>query len=227
MKKVLSLLLNLLIFVVIAQLVLPHVAAAAIRRVALQYYRPVTANVRVEAFPALKLFLGKTDRVWLEMEQTEINGVVVGRISTRMEGVKVDLFRSLKEREIEFTSRGNSEIDVFLSEQDLMNYLKGKISGLEQPQLSVSAEGMLLTGNVFLLGNPLEVELSGKLEAFGENMLRFKAEGLRIEGWDPGPVFRQRVLDQTRMDFGIGPLPWGMILTGVEPVTGGIILTGR
>ncbi|MHB1418208.1 MAG: LmeA family phospholipid-binding protein [Bacillota bacterium] len=227
MRKVLTWLLNLFIFIALAQLILPPVAAAAIRQVVLQEYHPVSASARVEAFPALKLLLGMTDRLWLEMGQTNINGVAVARISTQMEGVKVDLLRFLKNRDIELSNRGNSQIEIFLSEQDLLTYLNGKIPGLEQPRLSISPEGMVLTGNVMLLGNTMEMQLLGKLVVIGENRLSFKPDNLRIDGWDPGPVFRQRVLDQTHLEFGIGPLPWGMILTSVDLAPGGIMLKGR
>ncbi|MFW6237657.1 MAG: DUF2993 domain-containing protein [Halanaerobiales bacterium] len=173
MKKALFFLFILVLLVLLGELFLPsYVKKEVENHLRGQVRESENLEVEIASFPALKLLFSRADRVFLEADKLNLEGLVLRSVDLRYNNVSIQSGRLTGE---------NDYIFLKIDEEAVNNHVDENHRRLKDFRLSFTPEQVYMEGNIDLFGNEIEVKLVGNLVLRKDNIISFVPGDLQIE----------------------------------------------
>jgi hypothetical protein len=157
-KGLVTLAVSLLFLLLSLQLLLPLAASLALTRAARETAgRLAEVKVEVSAFPAVKIFLGRMDRVAVDMRNIRPGGVPVSRLSAVVYNARFDVRRLLGPMKTTVLFLEPADLTVAFSGEDLSILLGRRAGGLQEPKVVLVPGGAVGSGKISLVGTVVPV----------------------------------------------------------------------
>ncbi len=215
------------VFLVAGQLFLPGAVEWGLETALMNTYPQVeSGDVRLTAFPAVKLLAGRMDSVYLRARGIALGPVRAEALDVRLKGAGLDLKKLLLDREI-LLSAVSKKLAVTLTEQDINRYLqKNKAPLLRRAKLSIGATDTAVSGKVTLVGQELQVKVTGGL-TLENGSLVFRPERVAFNGRVYAKTLQRRVLGRVTFTIPLARLPVKATFTELRQIPGKITLISR
>lgn len=174
MKKALFFLfVAVILFLLLGELFLPSYVEREVERHLRGQVREADGlEIEAISFPALKLLFTRADRVFLEADRLDLEGLILRSVDLRYSDVSINSGRLKGE---------NDYIYLEISEESINSYVAENYSRLKNFQLNFTPENVYMEGRLNLLGNEIEVKLSGNLVLRPEDIIAFVPGDLQID----------------------------------------------
>lgn len=181
MKKLGIVLLVLVILAVAGGFAAPYLIARGIE-VGFDRILGVSATVDLEAYPSLRLLLGRFDKLTIVTNDVPLGGIQAREYRVALEQVGVNLRKLLFNRELEFTEPGEMYVTIVISEAELSRYLWDQLPLLEGWQVLINPDEILLSGKAHVLNSELDAEITGYLSAVQGDRVQFAVRSMQLQG---------------------------------------------
>jgi len=167
-----------------------------------------SVETKVSSHPALKIALGRLDKVSIKIKELNTAGLKLKDVKTKLKAVSFDLPDYLRHQKIRVKSIKASDLEIKISESDLNEYLqRGK--DFRDFKARLVPGKVILKGEVEVLGAPLDVSLEGDFVIEEESRMRFVGRKLRVSGRKLPDFITRQVIEKTNpvVDFSFLDLP--------------------
>ncbi|MFW5999544.1 MAG: DUF2993 domain-containing protein [Halanaerobiaceae bacterium] len=172
-KALLFLFVTVTLFLLLGELFLPaYVEREVERHLRGQVREADGLEIEAISFPALKLLFTRADRVFLEADRLDLEGLILRSVDLRYSDVSINSGRLKGE---------NDYIYLEISEESINSYVAENYSRLKNFQLNFTPENVYMEGRINLLGNEIEVKLTGNLVLQPEDIIAFVPGDLQID----------------------------------------------
>jgi len=199
----------------VAEILLPRgLEQIAAKVVAATFSDAHATRVSVRSRPALKILRGQFDLITVEIEGLDTGVLFVDRIVSQLADVRLNPVSLVTQGRLDMIE-GSISTTLSLSEAALLRHVSESVPILENGRVSISAEGITVTGDLLLGGRKLGVSLTGGFLQSGERELVFKINTIAIEGVNIPGQFTDALLSSLGGDTFIVDL-------SAVPVEGGV-----
>ncbi|HSL93590.1 MAG TPA: DUF2993 domain-containing protein [Bacillota bacterium] len=181
MKKLGIALLVLALLVVAAGFAAPGLIARGIE-IGFERILGVSAAVDLEAYPSLRLLLGRFDSLTIVTNDVPLGGIQAREYRVVLEQVGVNLRSLLFNRELVFSEPGEMQVTIVISEAELTRYLWAQIPLLEGWQLLINPDEILISGKANILNSQLDAVIRGGLSAVDGDKVHFAVRSVELQG---------------------------------------------
>ncbi len=177
-------LVSLAILLGLAELALPRFAERALEvSLVRKFGPPAEADVRLKAYPALKMLLGRIDRVTVESRSVPTTGLIIDELTVSVGQLSLNLRELLTRREVVVTRAEGLEVTVRVHQDHLRQYLLESVPRLTEPELEVEAGRLRVGGRMVLAGRPVRVAAVGTMTAVQDGTrVAFVFQEVAVEG---------------------------------------------
>lgn len=226
MKKLGIVLLILVVLVVAAGFAAPHLIARGIE-IGFDRILGVSAAVDLQAYPSLRLLLGRFDSLTIVTNDVPLGGIQAREYRVALQQVAVNLRKLLFNRELEFTEPGEMHITIVISEAELSRYLWAQLPLMEGWQVLINPDEILLSGQAHILNSQLGAEIRGGLSAVDGDKVHFAIRSVQLQGVPvPAELAMAAFLgSEFYIDLSEAPVP--LQLTEVRLEAGQLVLLAR
>jgi len=222
MKRLFSIILILGLLMALAQMILPGKLAAAMEKALQEQWEMQDVQVKIYAFPAIKILTGRIDRAEIFVGSAVFGMVPVNDLYIELKEVRIDVVSALQ-RDINYEMQRAGTVKFKITEQGLNDYLKDNpISGLGNVTIELSEDISTVKSQVTVLGSKVDLALLGRF-TLKNGSLAFLPEDFGIDKHSLGDLFRDRFKAGTNLEITIGTLPYDTELHSLE--TGENIIT--
>lgn len=231
MRKLLAALTVLaLSFLILCEFTLPGMAGRVLEnQLFATSLKPRRVEVRVLAFPAAKLLLGRFDGISLQMRGVTLAGCQASLLAFQVPRGSCD-WRKTLEGDLLSSLKTAAPIKARLvfSQDDLNRYLSGRELGpVSEPGLKLEDGRVRLTGRLGLLGSRLSLQVSGQFRLVPGGQLSFNPEEIWLEGESlPGDLAR-KLASQLTLKISPESLPYPFKVEQVDARPGMLVITGE
>lgn len=211
-----------IIWMILSQWLLPFLAERTLvsRIGAALQTEEVTA--KVYGMPALGILFGHVDRIFMTARNPLLGDVRAAQMTLTGENVELSP-EHFMQGEFMVKRADLLRLDAVLTAENLADLLQRKVDKLQKVKAEITADLVLLDGEVKVWGQKVDVHIEGKvLEE--ENRLCFRMTRLNIKnGFFGGDLMGSLFVDVDLVDFRLLYLP--LTLDSVEHQAGKILLT--
>lgn len=167
-----------------------------------------SVETKVSSHPALKIALGRLDKVSIKIKELNTAGLKLKDVKTKLKAVSFDLPGYLRHRKIRVKSIKASDLEIKISESDLNEYLHRE-KDFRSFKARLTPGKVILKGEVDVLQAPLDVSLEGDFVIEEKNRLRFVGRKLRVSGKRLPDYITRQVIEKTNpiIDLSLLNLP--------------------
>ncbi|GAB6100079.1 hypothetical protein JCM16358_19580 [Halanaerocella petrolearia] len=147
-------------------------------------------EVDVDAFPAVKVLIGRIDELDLVGRGIKLNG-------TRVDSLEAT-FKDLKLKETkegwQVTEGKNTYLDLEITEEDLNNYLltKPALKIFKNFKVDLTSSQVIMTGLINFFNAEVNLQLAGNFVVANKDKIVFKSDKLAVENIVvPGEVIKE------------------------------------
>lgn len=206
MKKFFSgILISVLVFLFLCELTLPDLVALVLeRQVVRGGLRVEQVKARVYAFPAAKIFFGRADGVFIEMEGALLGGCRASLLSLKIPPGKVSVQDLIAgDLPVAFQALGPVQARFVFTEHDLNSYLQKKgLKGVLNPRLELTDRGIQISGEVAFWGSTFAFQLLGNLVPGNDGEIAFSPIDITVDGERLPPELAKKVLSSLQFNPG-------------------------
>ncbi len=176
-------------------------------------------TVRVSIHPLLyKLIIGRVDSVYVKVTDVDAKeGFTVDSAEVRIEGVKVDMVKLLRTRQLKVQRIDEGQIRVVLSEKAVNDLVGGQLPG---SKVKLEKGKVVYTGDLPYLLPGFSFTISGTVSVLPDNTLSFRPSPEEIDGLAVPQEVKDYLGDALAIDYRVLELPDGVILTDAKVTTG-------
>ena len=224
MKKFLALIILLLVVAgAFVQFVGPAILTNYLTNLVKDATKAQEVSLTLEALPNAKIALGYVDKLHCTATVATIGDLNLKEVELNGTNLRVDVAEILKPTEgisrEEHTNRclpsaGSLELSGIITEQQLADFLAEKVDRVENPQVSMSPEGITVAGKVKIIKREADVQIGGQIIA-RDGDLYFQMLSLNVEN----AILRRVNLDKFLGDFNLTQavkMPFGLQFRTVE-----------
>ena len=223
-----------LILAGLTEIVLPQTLNTILKQKIAQLTWSQQVDLSVDSSPRFMIAAGRVDSIHGQVKNGRIGELDTANLTLDAQNVKVNMIPLLfgdkvdengKHKTVEdyIQSIGNVHMTGIISEENLKNFLKAKVSQLDNLELKITPEAINATSNVTIMGRSADIELSGII-IVDEGDLYFRMTKLNVKN----AVLRHVQLDRFFGDVKIvsaDKLPIGLKFDTVELKEGQALLT--
>ncbi len=226
MKKLGIALLVLVILVVAAGFAAPHLISRGIE-LGFDRILGVSAAVDLEAYPSLRLLLGRFDSLTIVTNDVPLGGIVAREYRVALEHVSVNLRKLLFNQELEFIEPGEMYITIVISEAELTRYLWAQIPLLEGWQVLINPDELLVSGKADILNAQLDAEIRGGLSAVEGDKVHFEVRTVELQGISVPVALANLAFMGSEFYIDLSEAPVPLELSEVRLEAGQLVLVAR
>lgn len=226
MKKLGAVILVLVLLVVAAGFAAPYLIARGIE-VGYERILGISAAVDLEAYPSLKVLIGRFDSLTIVTNDVPLGGIQAHEYKVALEQVSVNMRKLLFNRELELTEQGDLTVDITISEAELSRYLWNQIPLMSDWQILINPGEMIVSGLAPILNAQLDTRVKGVLVAVDDNRVHFAVVSIEVAGvLVPVELSHAAFLgSEFYIDLSEAPMP--LVLTEVRLEAGQLVLRAR
>jgi len=217
-KKVAIVLSVVVILVVIAEVSAPRLIARGLE-LGLRRTLGADFDVRLDAYPSLRLLLGHFAEISVVARGVNLGGLEAEEYSLAAEQVTVNLRELLARRELKFINQGRLTVQVTVAEGELSSFLRDKMPVLKDWRVQINEGNAVAVGNIPLEAIDLDVRVHGKFQALGKEKIAFVTERVEVQGIELPSALIQVLLEDAQfyIDLKAAPMPLELIDVRMEP----------
>ncbi len=169
-------------FLVGANSYAPQLAEAGLCEALSAKFNLHSDDVRVQASPGAKIFLGDIDAITLHANNVEVNGLKFSHFDCNLYGVHFKPLLALADRQVRVTHAESGEMTASVRSEELEKFLVQKVEGLTQPQVSFEDDAIRVQGRVKLGGLvTANADIRGHFGMKGSKLM-FIPSSVNVEG---------------------------------------------
>lgn len=196
---------------VVSELAIPPIASSVAKNeITVRYPEARDVKVSIKAFPALKLAFKKYDSLTVN----------VGGIT--LQGVKFDQI------ELKSSEWPQGTFTALLGQDEIARFFSLKNSYFADPRLTLTDNGVAVTGKVNIGSKLVEVSATGQLAPVDGKMIYFKPTDVQVAGIvvpGQGVALVRQLMEQNPVFVVREDLPY--TITGISAKQGKLEITGR
>lgn len=218
MKKVIVVLSVLVVLVVIAEISAPRLIARGLE-LGLRRTLGSDVEVRLDAYPSLRLLLGQFDHLTVVARGVDLGGLTAEEYALAAEQMTVNLRQLLARRELRFVNQGRLTVQVTITEGELSNFLRGRLPALQDWRVQINEGSVIAVGKIPLVHTDVDVRIHGKFQALGKEKIAFVPERAEVQGIELPAALLQVLMQQAEVyiDLEAAPMPLELIDVKMEP----------
>lgn len=218
MKKVIVVLSVLVVLVVIAEISAPRLIARGLE-LGLRRTLGSDVEVRLDAYPSLRLLLGQFDHLTVVARGVDLGGLTAEEYALAAEQMTVNLRQLLARRELRFVNQGRLTVQVTITEGELSNFLRGRLPALQDWRVQINEGSVIAVGKIPLVQTDVDVRIHGKFQALGKEKIAFVPERAEVQGIELPAALLQVLMQQAEVyiDLEAAPMPLELIDVKMEP----------
>ena len=223
-----------LILAGLTEIVLPHTLSTMLEQKIAQLTYSQQVDLSVDSSPRFMIAAGRVDKIHGQVKNGRIGELDTSDLTLDAQNVKVNMLSLLfgdkvdangKHKTVDdyIQSIGNVKMTGIITEENLKNFLKIKVSQLDNLELKITPEAINATSNVTIMGRSADIELSGII-IVDEGDLYFRMTKLNVKN----AILRHVQLDRFFGDVKIvsaDKLPIGLKFDTVELKEGQALIT--
>jgi len=189
-------------------------------------------DVRLRAFPSLKLLLGRFDSITVESQGVQAGSLLIDSISCTLEEVAVSMRALLLERTVVVERVGKQHVTMRISESSLRGHVARTVSLLQEPRVVLRDGIVAVQGKVNVGRQPVLLAVDGTFEPDAENSsrIRYHIRRLRLDGVEAEGAFLGGLITllggpEVFIDLRQAPLP--MQVTEVAVKDGWLVIRAQ
>ncbi len=224
MKKFLAVIVVLLVAVIaFAQFAVPKALTNYLKNIVTDATKAQEVALTLDSLPSAKICLGYIDKLHctaadatigdLNLKQAELEGTTL-HIDIKEILMPTDGISREEHTNRCLQSAGSLELSGVITADSLRNFLAEKVDRVENPQVTMTPEGITVAGKVKILGREADVQIGGQIIA-REGDLYFQMINLNVEN----AILRRVNLDKFLGDFNLTKsvkMPFGLQFRTVE-----------
>ena len=230
-RRLVIVLVLVIVVVGLAQLFLPRIVAQGVE-IGLASMLGGEPEVRLRAYPALRLLLGRIDQLTVETHLVEAGALMIDTFSSTLEDLAINLRALLTDRALVVERVGRQTVTIRISQDSLRRYLAATVPRLQRPEVLLEQGRARFRGEVPLAGRSVTLTIEGAF-AFAPddrsrvvfNPTRLQFNGVVIEV-DRLPEFLN-LLGGPELFIDLNRLPIPLRGTEVRMRPGWLIITGE
>jgi hypothetical protein len=188
---------------------------------------PEKLMVKVESFPAVEMLVGRVDALNIEASGGGTAGFNWSRIEMSVRDLRVDLQGLIARRQLNTDFFGQALAALYLSEQEMLNWVAGQIGGgVEITRLTLKDGTARFDCRIIQFGRTINFYVTGSFLA-ENHRLRFIPAKLNVEGVQIASPLVERMLGQFDLSVPVPQLPVGLLLVEAEVIESYLKLTAR
>ncbi|MHB8926523.1 MAG: LmeA family phospholipid-binding protein [Bacillota bacterium] len=169
----------------VVELLLPSVVARGVEAGLDKILGPgETVNVRLKAYPALKMLTGRVDQVTVESANIKAAGLVIDKLTATIDQVSVNLRTLLSKRQIQSTKSSSIDVKLTISEQNLKQYVLANVKGVKEPRLQIEPGKVTAGGYLTFNGKDFFVVGEGRFVVKDATKVGLELTGLKVDDQD-------------------------------------------
>lgn len=184
-----------------------------------------TPEVSLSADPAYEMLAGNFDSGEVVFREPEFAGVRPERVRVRLDGLGIDLSRSVFGGGLELDGPVTGEVRITLSEEELGRIAGAGIESGPVREVGVSGGGLTVGSSARVLGVRVPISVKGPVDVEGGEIVFSPEEAAAFGTTLPAGV-ADRILSEADFGYPVEDLPFDGEVTGVETGEGELILEG-
>lgn len=226
-RAVISGLVLLVILFGLMELLLP-VAVERTVETALQTRLGTAVDVELKANPAVKLLLGRIDRLTAEAKNVAAGELIIDELATTMEAVALNFQALLGDPGTEIIRAGRARLTVRVSAERLTAFVMEAVPRVERPVITLDAEGARVRAVLVLNRRHVPVSALGTFRpAEGGRRIVFALEAIALDGVALPEALMPVVLDLLggpELFLDLDRLPLAAVATEVRTEPGWLVI---
>ena len=169
------------VIAVAAQLLLPAAVSDFAGDAVASLTHARTAQARIETVPAVRMALGRFDRIWAEAQGAQFNKLAFDTLELDMADVQLDMKKLLLERKFALQSAKDITLRAVVSEETLASLINRSVKGVKNAEVRIAPEKVSVKAQL-AFGNFLQaaVRVDGTLRA-SEGQIVFVTEEVVLD----------------------------------------------
>lgn len=166
----------------VTELVLPTVTARAIRRGLADYLGGDVSAVVLEAHPAMKMLLGRFDKVTIETRSVDVGGLLVDSLTATVKNLSVNMADLMLRGEFKPRWDRSLGLVVRVSEQNLNRFVWTNVPNVTNGRITLEPERAVVVGNLVVRGQEVPVRAEGRFVVSADSQVSFEPTAVSISG---------------------------------------------
>lgn len=169
------------VIAVAAQLLLPAAVSDFAGDAVASLTHARAAQARIETVPAVRMALGRFDRIWAEAQGAQLNKLAFDTLELDMADVQLDMKKLLLERKFALQSAKDITLRAVVSEETLASLINRSVKGVKNAEVRIAPEKVSVKAQL-AFGNFLQaaVRVDGTLRA-SEGQIVFVTEEVALD----------------------------------------------
>jgi len=152
-----------IILIVFSQTVLPPLVSKTAETRLLTATNAEKADVNISTSPAILFLLGQIDHIDMTAENAMIGQVRVKELRLKGENVHIDIRSFVQDSGEVVRSADKLELTGTIGVENLTDLLTRKVDKLKDAEVTITPNGVKVTGNVLIAGRKADVSLEGTI----------------------------------------------------------------
>ncbi len=163
----------LLILYLFLEIFLPGVVEKRVKSEIKNYSEDVSnLEVSVNAFPAWNLIFSRADRIDINADYINLDGLLLRDISAQYEDIIIE------NGEIK---GNNTDLRINISEKNLNQYINNHYNDLGDFEINLNPGQVFMKGDISILNTSISLQLNGKFMLVSPNEIKFNPTNIKIE----------------------------------------------
>ncbi len=230
-RRLVIVLVLVIVVIGLAQLFLPRIVAQGVE-VGLAGMLGGEPEVRLRAYPALRLLLGRIDELTVKTHLVDAGALMIDSFSSTLEDLAINLRALLSDRALVVERVGRQTATIRISQDSLRRYLAATVPRLQHPQVFLEQGRVRLRGELPLAGRRLTVAIDGVFGFPPDDRSRVIFTPTRLQ-YDEFAVEADRLpeflnlLGGPELFIDLARFPMPLLGTEVRMEPGWLIITGE
>lgn len=206
----------------VTELVLPAVAAKAIQHGLSSYLGGEVSSVALEAHPAMKMLIGRFDKVTVETLNVDIGGLLVDNLSATITNLSVNLADLALKREFKPTWERNVGLTVRISEQNLNRFVWANVPNFSDGKITLAPDKAVIEGNLLVREQKLPVRAEGQFVINSDAQVSFEPATASLSGYamSQDQLALIRSFGGLRLTIDLGKLKTPLVARDIKTASG-------
>ncbi len=210
------------LLIIVAQFFLPGTVATAMEKALHEQWQLQEVQVKVHAFPAVKILTGKVDKAEIFISETVFGMVPINDLYMELLEININVI-SVLQKDFNYEMQRAGTVEFKITEEGLNKYLQeNPIGGLNNVSVELNEDLSKVKSQITILGTKVDFTLLGRFALKDENLV-FVPEDFKVDEHSLGELFKDRIETGTNLAFNLGTLPYDTKLnrleTGVKTIT--------
>ncbi|MDQ7794211.1 MAG: DUF2993 domain-containing protein [bacterium] len=189
-------------------------------------------EVELRSFPALKLLLGRFDRITVDSQNVPAGRLLVDHLTSTLEDVAINMPALLLDRTLVVERVSRQTVTLRLSEESLRRYLAEAVPGLDEHQVTLQGGVASLRGRLDLRPRAVRLGVEGgfRIDADDPSRVLYDIQRLSFDGVPVEGSFLPKLVEmlggpEVFIDLDRSPMP--LRATAVRVDAGWLIIEGQ